>query len=64
MVGLQILEQEGFSAMSQQQIEAFKSLMKPVMDAIAETGVTNDLEGKLNAAFPPDSETFQTIERT
>ena len=63
MVGLQILEQEDFSAMSQQQIEAFKSLMKPVMDAIADTGITNDLEGKLNAAFAPDSETFQTIER-
>lgn len=35
MVGLQILEQAVSSAMSQQQIEAFKSLMKPVMDAIA-----------------------------
>jgi hypothetical protein len=52
------------AAMSEPKIEEFKSLMKPVMDAIAETGVTSDLEGKLNAAFPPDSETFRTIERT
>jgi len=32
--------------MSQLRIEVFRSLMKPVVDAIASAGVTEDLEGK------------------
>ena len=51
------------AAMSEPEIAEFESLMKPVMDAIADTGVTSDPESKLNAAFPPDGETLHTIER-
>jgi hypothetical protein len=53
----------GYTAMSEPKIEEFRSLMKPVMDVISEIGVTSELEGKLNATFPVDSETFRTIER-
>lgn len=49
--------------MSQLQIEAFKSLMKPVVDTIASVGVTGGLESTLNSTFPPDSDTFRSIER-
>ena len=62
-VGFRILEREGFSVMSQQQIEAFKSLMKPVVDTIASAGVTEGLEAKLNSDFPPGGDTFKSIER-
>jgi hypothetical protein len=58
------LEQEEISAMSQQQIETFKSLMKPIMNTISKAGVTEGLEGELNSAYPSSSETFKNIERT
>lgn len=48
--------------MSQQQIEAFKTLMQPVIETIAQTGITADLEDKLNAAFPPGADLFRTVE--
>jgi len=48
--------------MSQQQIETFKSLMKPITNTIARAGVTEDLEGELNTIFSPSSETFKNIE--
>ena len=48
--------------MSQQQIKAFKALMQPVIETIAQTGITADLEDKLNTAFPPGAEMFRTVE--
>jgi hypothetical protein len=49
--------------MSQQQIEAFKGLMEPVIEAIAKTGVTADLEEELNSKFPPNSSVFRKVEK-
>ena len=48
--------------MSQQQIEAFKTLMQPVTETIAQTGITADLEVNVNTAFPPGAELFRTVE--
>jgi hypothetical protein len=45
--------------MDQQQ---FRSLMKPVMEAIAGRAVDQALAEELNRRFPPASETFEAIE--
>jgi hypothetical protein len=42
--------------------EQFVALLKPVTQAIAEGPVDRELEDRLNAAFPADGETFETIE--
>ncbi len=42
--------------------QQFRSLMEPVMDAIAGRAVDQALAGDLNRRFPPDGETFQAIE--
>ncbi len=42
--------------------ETFKTLMKPVTEAIAGRAVDADLADELNRLFPPDGETFKAIE--
>ncbi len=49
--------------MPQQQMTEFQAVMRPVIETIAQTGITPGLEAKLNSGFPPDAETFRTIER-
>lgn len=50
--------------MSTPQLDQFVSLLKPVVDTIAETGVTADLEEALNARIPADGDVFNKIEET
>ena len=44
--------------------QQFTELMKPVTAIIAQASVDAELEARLNAAFPPSSDTFQDIERS
>lgn len=48
--------------MPHRQIEAFKTLMQPVMETIARSGMTAGLEDRLNTAFPPGSDMFRNVE--
>ena len=43
--------------------QQFKTLMEPVMEAIAGESLDQDLAHKLNQRFPADGETFKQIER-
>jgi len=42
--------------------EQFRKLIEPVTQAVANRPVDRDLETQLNASFPADGATFQTIE--
>jgi hypothetical protein len=43
-------------------LQQFKVLVKPVMMAISQAKIDSGLETRLNATFPPSSETFRNIE--
>ncbi|MGI9415524.1 MAG: DUF4863 family protein [Hyphomicrobiales bacterium] len=49
--------------MTDMNLQNFKQLMEPVVTAISQAEIDKDLESELNAAFPPSSETFRTIEQ-
>lgn len=49
--------------MSQQQIKEFEAVMRPVIDAIAQSGIIPGLEDNLNSIFPPGAEIFRKVER-
>ena len=46
------------------ELQHFTELMKPITTTISQSNVDADLEARLNAAFPPSSETFRKIEQT
>lgn len=43
-------------------LQTFTTLIQPVITAISKAEINSDLETKLNADFPPSSETFRAIE--
>jgi len=45
-------------------LQYFKALIQPVVMTISQAKINSDLEAKLNATFPPSSETFRNIENT
>ncbi len=48
--------------MSSRDVEKFKELMEPIFAAVAGAKIDSSLEAELNAAYPPSSATFRTIE--
>jgi hypothetical protein len=45
------------------ELKHFRALIEPIVSAISQSRIDAGLEDKLNAAFPPSSETFRTIEK-
>ena len=43
-------------------LQHFKTLVKPVVEAISQAKIDPGLETRLNATFPPSSATFRNIE--